>query len=151
ALRPGVDSIALDARGEWLYYGPMTHESLFRVRTADLRDPALSQAQLGAKVEKYADKPLSDGMSMDDADDVYVTDVEHRGIAVIPPDRSLRTLVKDDRIRWADGLSWGPDGWLYFTDSAIQDQLLKMPSYVRAHAPYFLWRVKPGGTGTPGQ
>jgi sugar lactone lactonase YvrE len=151
ALRPGVDSIALDARGEWLYYGPMSHDSLFRVRTADLRDPALSQAQLAARVERYSDKPLSDGMSMDDAGNVYVTDVEHRGIAEVSADRALHTLVKDDRIRWADGLSWGPDGWLYFTDSAIQDQLLELPSHIRSRAPYFIWRVRPGTIGTPGQ
>ena len=37
-LRIGVDTIALDRRGEWLYYGPVTGGTLFRVRTADLND-----------------------------------------------------------------------------------------------------------------
>lgn len=151
ALRPGVDSIALDAPGEWLYYGPMAHEKLFRVRTIGLRDRQLSTRQLAERVEAYADKPLSDGMTIDDAGTLYVTDVEHRGIATIGPDRALRTLVKDERIRWADGLSWGPDGWLYLSDSAIQDQLFKSQGFIRDHAPYFLWRLKPGAVGRPGQ
>jgi sugar lactone lactonase YvrE len=150
-LRPAVDSIALDARGEWLYYGPMAHTSLFRIRTADLLDRTLSAPELAKRVEKYGDKPLSDGLSMDAEDNVYVTDVEHRGIARIAPDRTLHTLIKDDRVRWADGLSFGPDGWLYVADSAIQDHLFKSKSYIREHAPYFLWRFKPGPSGTPGQ
>ena len=150
-LRPAVDSIALDGRGEWLYYGPMAHTSLFRVRTADLLDRGLSRADLARRVETYADKPLTDGLSMDNDDNVYATDVEHRGIAVIAPDRTLKTLIKDDRVRWADGLSFGPDGWLYIADSAIQDHLFKSKGYIREHAPYFLWRFKPGPSGTPGQ
>lgn len=151
ALRPAVDSIALDHAGEWLYYGPMCHENLFRVRTADLLDRNLTAEQLGSKVEVYAAKPQSDGLSMDDDGNVYITDVEHRGVAVIGSDRKLQTLVKDPRIRWADGLSFGPDGWLYIADSAIQDQLFKSKATIRKNSPYFIWRFKPGAVGTPGQ
>jgi sugar lactone lactonase YvrE len=151
ALRPAVDSIALDHAGEWLYYGPMSHESLFRVRTADLLDRNLTAEQLGTRVELYAAKPQSDGLSMDDAGNIYLTDVEHRGVAVLGTDRKLQTLIKDPRIRWADGLSFGPDGWLYIADSAIQDQLFKSKATIRKNSPYFLWRFKPGPVGTPGQ
>ena len=37
-LRIGIDTIALDRRGEWLYYGPVTGVTLWRVRVADLND-----------------------------------------------------------------------------------------------------------------
>ena len=45
-VRPGVDSIALDDAGEWLYFAPVTNTHLYRVRTADLHDPRLSWREL---------------------------------------------------------------------------------------------------------
>ncbi|GAF88527.1 unnamed protein product, partial [marine sediment metagenome] len=66
-------------------------------------------------------------------------------------DGSLETLVKDERIRWADGLSFGPDGWLYLADSAIPHLILQSPEHIASQAPYHIWRFKPGTDGWPGQ
>jgi len=150
-LKPAVDSIALDRSGEWLYYGPMAHESMFRVRTQDLNDRSLTSEELGNKVEEFGPKPLSDGLSMDLEDTIYITDVEHGAILALGPDRNLKTLVKDPRLRWPDGLSFGPGHWLYISDSALQDVLFKSKKYIRAKAPYYIFRFKPGPRGIAGQ
>ena len=150
-LRIGVDSIALDKRGEWLYYGPVSGDRLHRIATRDLNDTALGDDALGARVEDFGPKPLSDGLSMDVEDNVYLTDPEHGAILALGPDRSLRTLVKDPRLRWPDGLSFGPDGWLYVTCSALQHVLFVRTAHMRAHAPYQIFRFKPGPAGVPGQ
>ena len=150
-LRIGVDSIALDKRGEWLYYGPVSGDRLHRIATRDLNDTALDDDALGARVENFGPKPLSDGLSMDVEDNVYLTDPEHGAILALGPDRSLRTLVKDPRLRWPDGLSFGPDGWLYVTCSALQHVLFVRTAHMRAHAPYQIFRFKPGPAGVPGQ
>ena len=150
-LRIGVDSIALDKRGEWLYYGPVSGDRLHRIATRDLNDTALDDDALGARVEDFGPKPLSDGLSMDVEDNVYLTDPEHGAILALGPDRSLRTLVKDPRLRWPDGLSFGPDGWLYVTCSALQHVLFVRTAHMRAHAPYQIFRFKPGPAGVPGQ
>ena len=149
-VRIGVDSITLDARGEWLYYGPFTGDRLYRIRTADLRNPSLDAAALGARVEDHAPKTISDGLSIDLADTVYITDPEHSAILTVGADRTLHTLVKDPRLRWPDGLSFGPDGWLYVTCSALQDVMLRSASAVREHAPYQVYRFRPGAAGVPG-
>ncbi|MCW5890500.1 MAG: hypothetical protein KIT14_08105 [bacterium] len=150
-LRIGVDSIALDRRGEWLYYGPVTGATLWRVRAADLRDPALSPEALAARVESYAPKTISDGMSSDDQGNLYLTDPEHGAVLAVGPDRRLRTLVKDPMLRWPDGLSFGPDGWLYLTCSALEVVLFTAGSAVEDNAPYQIYRFKPGGTAPAGQ
>jgi sugar lactone lactonase YvrE len=150
-LRIGVDTIALDRRGEWLYYGPVNGARLHRVATRHLRDPALSAQQLAATVEDFGPKPISDGATTDDAGAVYLTDPEHSAVLALGQDRILRTLVKDPRLRWPDGLSFGPDGWLYVTCSALQHVLFVSDATMRAHAPYQIYRFKPGATATPGQ
>ena len=150
-VKPAVDSIALDRNGEWLYYGPMAHESMFRVRTKDLNNRSLSSEELGSKVEKFGPKPLSDGLSMDLADNIYITDVEHGAILKLGSDRKLATLIKDARLRWPDGLSFGPDNWLYISDSALQDVMFKSKKYIRSKAPYYIFKFKPGPSGIAGQ
>ena len=143
AVRPGVDSIALDEQGDWLYFAPVTSRWLYRVHRRDLDDAALLRAPLEAGVERYAEKTMSDGIAIDAEGTVYLTDLEHSAIVALDPDRKLRTLVKDDRLRWPDGLAFGPDGWLYVTCSALHQVILKSPAEIASHAPYQIWRFRP--------
>ncbi len=150
-LRIGVDSIALDKRGEWLYYGSVTGDRMYRIATKDLNDTSLSPAALSAKVQDFAAKTLSDGLTMDERDDIYLSDMEHSAILMLGPDGKLTTLLKDSRLRWPDGFSFGPDGWLYVTCSSLQHVLFVSSAHMRAHAPYQIFRFKPGPSGVPGQ
>ena len=151
ALKPGVDGIAIDRNDEWVYYGAMTHDTMYRIKVADLLDDSLSQGALAARVEAVGQKPLNDGLSTDNAGNLLITDVEHNAVIRMKPDGELTTLVRDNRIRWADALSYGPDGWLYVADSAIPDQMLQTKAHIEANAPYHIFRFKPDIDGVPGQ
>ena len=141
-LKPGIDGIAVDPAGQYVYYAPMAHSGLYRVPVAALTDTALAPAALAAQVRRVGRKPLSDGIGVDSAGNVLITDVEHRGLAIMAPTGQLRTLVRDPRIRWADGLSFGADGFVYFTDSAIPDQMLRSKSHIREAGPYTIFRFR---------
>ncbi len=143
-LKIGVDSIALDKQGRWLYYAPVSDDRIYRIETRDLNDEALSADALGAKVEIWGRKTLSDGITMDVEDDIYLSDMEHSAIVKLRPDHTLVTLLKDERLRWPDGFSFGPDGWLYVTCSALHQVILRSPSEIRGRAPYQIFRFKPG-------
>jgi len=67
------------------------------------------------------------------------------------PQGKLETLIKDKRIHWPDGMSFGPDNWLYFTDSALNNVIGKTPQYILDHAPYHIFRFKPGMSAYAGQ
>ena len=150
-LKPGVDGIAIDRNDEWVYYGAMTHDTMYRIKVADLLDDSLSQGALAARVEAVGPKPLNDGLSTDNEGNLLITDVEHNAVIRMNPDGELTTLVRDNRIRWADALSYGPDGWLYVADSAIPDQMLQTKAHIEANAPYHIFRFKPDIDGVPGQ
>ncbi|MDH3728509.1 MAG: major royal jelly family protein [Myxococcales bacterium] len=150
-FKPGVDGIAIDRNDEWLYYGAMAHDTMYRVKVSDLLDPLLRDEALAAGVRAVGTKPLNDGLSTDNDGNLLITDVEHGAVLRMAPNGELTTLVKSERIRWADALSYGPDGWLYVADSAIPDQVLRSKAHIAAKAPYHIFRFKPGVAGVPGQ
>jgi sugar lactone lactonase YvrE len=150
SIRPGVDSIGLDAAGEWLYFAPVTSLQLYRARTADLVDAQLSAAELAGRVEVYAPKTMSDGIALDAAGNVYLTDLEHSAITVLRTDRTLETLVQSPQLRWPDGLSFGPNGTLYLTCSSLHQVIGLPPASVGAHAPYQVLRLALGVEAVPG-
>jgi sugar lactone lactonase YvrE len=150
AIRPGVDSIALDRKGEWLYFAAMTARKMYRVKTADLDDTSLTAEQLAAKVESFGDKTVSDGITTDDEGRVYLSDPEHNAVVAMQPDGKLETLLVDSKLRWPDGFSFGPDGWLYLTCSSLQHVIMKSADEIAAHGPYHIFRFKPGASAAPG-
>ncbi|MEM8483942.1 MAG: L-dopachrome tautomerase-related protein [Bacteroidota bacterium] len=150
ALKPGVDGLALSKDDAWLYYGAMTHDGLYRVRTADLLDQTLDAATLGSRVERVGTKPLNDGLTIDVDNNVYITAVEHNGVIRMNPDGNLESLIDDDRVRWADGISYGGDGYIYFTDSAIPDLMLQSRAHIDARAPFYIYRFRADVEGVPG-
>ena len=150
ALKAGVDGIAVDPSGEWVWFAAMNHDTMYRVRAADLRDASLVEAELEKRVQAVGRKPLNDGLSADVEGNVLITDVEHGAVLRMNPQGRLETLVKSPRIRWADALSHGPDGWLYLADSAIPHQMLQSKAHIAANAPYYIYRFKPGIAGLAG-
>jgi sugar lactone lactonase YvrE len=151
SLKGGVDGIAFDSEGTWLYFAAINQSGLYRVRLEDLTNIKLPPEQLADRVERFSDKPLSDGLSTDIARNVYVTDVEHGAVFIVGADKDPKTLIRSARIRWADALSFGPGGWLYLADSAIPEQVLKSREYILAKGPYHIFRFRPGFEGIPGR
>jgi sugar lactone lactonase YvrE len=85
SLKVGVDGIAVSRDGLWLAWGAITHDTLFRAATADLRDRSLAPAALATRIVAVGRKPLSDGLSTDVAGNVLITDVEHGAVLRMAP------------------------------------------------------------------
>jgi sugar lactone lactonase YvrE len=151
-LRGAVNPITIDADEEWVYYGPMSGLSLYRVRLADLMDESLSAEQLGARVERFGDKPASAGITIDDAGNVYVTDVGARGVGVTAPDGRYRLLVQDDvLLDWPDGLAVGDDGYVYVAANGLYRTWLSHEALGRPEPPFPLVRFKALAPSTAGR
>lgn len=132
------DAIALSPDGEYLYYQPIAARALYRVRTAALRDPNGKP-----KAEKYADTFPVDGIWMDRAGNIYLSNLEKDGVSRLTPQRKLESLVTDRRLQWPDTFSEGPDGAIYITASHINES----PTYNQGKStrttPYAVFKFKP--------
>lgn len=143
-MRVGVDGIALDGHNEWLYYGPMTGDAIWRVRTDDLLNESLDDDALQRRLERYAARPNAGGMCMDAAGTLYLTEVEGRSIGCIDAAerRYWRVLTRDD-LFWPDDVVSGPDGAIY----VVVSQLPHAPPFNggenRAQPPFVVVRFLP--------
>ena len=149
AMRGGVNGLAFST--DWLYFSAISGSGLFRVRLSDLRNAEMPTSQLGARVERYSDKPLSNGLTIDLNGNVYVTDIEHSAIFIIGAGHSPRTLIQSPALRWPNAMSFGPDGYIFVSDSALPELILQNREHIDANGPYRVFRFRPGFAGIPGQ
>lgn len=142
-LMPGIDGLDIDPTGRWIYVAAMSHSEAYRLPLALAADFSVAPDKVAASVVSIGKKPLSDGIRVDSAQNVLITDINHNGIFVLNGDSGQSyTLIRDRRIRWADGLSLGGDGYWYLADSAIPHQMLQSKAHMAAHKPYYIFRFK---------
>ena len=138
-----ADSIALSNDGETLYWKALTGKTLYRIATSALRDEGLGADALGEAVEAVGETEITDGLWIHSSGRFFLTAVEK--YAVIERDGDAETVaVQDDRLRWPDTMSEGPDGAMYVTASHIQDSPWFNPE-ADASVPSALFRFDPDG------
>ncbi|MEM9102970.1 MAG: L-dopachrome tautomerase-related protein [Pseudomonadota bacterium] len=113
--RIGVNPITIDSKNEWVYFGAMSGLSLYRATTKDLLNEALSAKALAKKVQRYGDKPISDGIAVDDGGNVYITAITNNAIGMTQPNGQYVELFSNDSLSWPDGFAIGPNHQIYFT------------------------------------
>jgi sugar lactone lactonase YvrE len=141
--RLGLNPITLDPKGEWLYFGSMTGRTLWRVKMEDVLNPSLSTEELGKKVQAYGQKAVSDGISVDSAGNVYITDLGANAIGVTKPDGSYGPHVQDELLLWPDGLSYGPDGYFYVTVNQLHRHGVLNQGNSTVQPPFHVVRFRP--------
>jgi sugar lactone lactonase YvrE len=149
--RVGINPIAIDKHGEWLYYGPMHGRSMYRIRTADLRNAGLAPDALATKPERWSDKPICDGISIDNGGNVYLGDLANNAIGVIGSDRKYRVLIADPRLSWVDAFSFGDDGFLYAVVNQLHRSAVLNGGKSTTRPPYLIVKFRPLSGGTIGR
>ena len=114
-----ADGIALSPDGRTFYWQALTGRTLYSVPTADLQDPGRAA---GVRPMVVAITHPADGLWIDAVGHLYVTNPETNAVEMAErPGAPLQTLVRDDRLRWPDTFSQGPNGAIYISASHIQD------------------------------
>jgi hypothetical protein len=142
----GVNPIAVDRKGEWLYYGPRNGASLFKIKTQLLTDPAILPHVLSSQVTGVSPKPICDSMTIDSKGRIYFGDISRGSIDYVAPEENylnLRLLLEDPRIMWPGGLSIGPDGLLHFFSSQLHRTSFFNSGKDVTAPPFSLFKIRP--------
>lgn len=148
----GADGIVLDNAEKWLYFAPLNKQYVYRIAMADIANDALSDKQLAEKVQRYAEKPNNGGLSIDADDNLYLTIVGGRKVGVIPADtREYRDFAADKDMIWPDGVSIGPDGYMYTGAAQLPLSAAFNDGVGSNKAPYLIYKFKPLAEGVVGR
>lgn len=152
-IRPhiGVNPITEDLNNEWVYFGPMHGLSLYRIKAEDLANKTLSENELAPRVERYSDKPISDGISIDKVGNIYLGELAENAIGVISPDRKYVRLTQCPRLSWVDSFSFGANGQLYAVVNRLHQSATLNAGVFVAKPPFYLLKVNALASGMPGR
>lgn len=150
--RLGVNPITIDPSYEWVYFGAMHSRSLYRIQAVDLLNDEMLSKDLAAKVERYGEKPLSGGITVDSQSNVYITDLESNAIGVTAKNGRYSKLINDvNALRWPDGICIGPNGYLYVVTSKLHLSPLFNRGRDETAPPYLVARFKGLASSTVGR
>jgi sugar lactone lactonase YvrE len=141
-----ADGIELSGDGKYLYWQAIKGDELYRIPTEALLGAGLRGEDVSGKVEPYGKNGVNDGLLIArGTDDMYLSSVQDNAIKVRNlaegPSAEARIVVQDERLRWPDTFSQGPDGTIYVTTSHIQDSAFFKPDAPPA-LPTQLWKLK---------
>ena len=140
-----ADGIELSGDGAWLYWQAIKGDTLYRIPTRVLVERGLKGEDVGDAVEDYGHNGVNDGLLFDRGSNrMFLTSVQDDAIKMRDldggPQAGVQVVVQDERLRWPDTFSQGPDGTVYVTTSHIQDSAFFKPE-APAALPTELWKL----------
>jgi sugar lactone lactonase YvrE len=147
----GVNPITEDLNNEWVYFGPMHGHSLYRIKADDLVNEKLDATALANRVERFSDKPISDGITIDKDNNIYLGELAENAIGVISPDRKYKKLAQSAELSWVDSFSFGSNGKLYAVVNRLHQSATLNGGVLKAKPPFYLIQVNALALGLPGR
>ena len=140
--RYGLNPIAIDPVGRWVYFGSMSARKVYRIASEILAQSVGAVPQEEA-VEYWCEKPHCDGFDVDAEGNVYVTDIANNAIGIASPD-GYRILAKDDQLLgWPDGVELDAQGkWLYITANQLHRHPLLNAGEDDSQPPFHVLRLR---------
>jgi sugar lactone lactonase YvrE len=141
-----ADGIELDSSGKYLYWQAIKGDELYRIPTSALTGAGLKGEDVSSQVEHYGINGVNDGLLIArGTEDMYLSSVQDNAVKVRNlaegPKGKAHIVVQDERLRWPDTFSQGPDGAIYVTTSHIQDSAFFKPD-APAALPTQLWKLR---------
>ena len=142
--RVGINPITLSADGETLYFGAMSGTRFYSASASFFRN-FRSRKEIASTIKEYGKKPVSDGSTIDQKGNIYITNLENNSLDVLRPNGKLETVVKDKEILdWPDNTRLGADGWIYMAVNQLQKTKAFNNGQEKGEPPYLIVKVYVG-------
>jgi sugar lactone lactonase YvrE len=135
------DGLALDPRGDYLYYQPLSARRLYRIPTSALRGTDGRPERTALAVQDLGPSIMTDGMDCDARGILYFTSIEENAIVARTPDGKYITIAEGPAISWPDSFAIAR-GKLFFTTSQIHKTAWFTPDNSMPTTPYQLLRTE---------
>lgn len=146
----GVNPITLDHNNQWLYYGAMSGTSLYRIKAQELANLKAQDSELASHVERYSDKPLCDGITIDQANNIYLGELAANAIGVVSPDRHYKRLAESKELAWVDSFSFGAGRELFAVVNQLHRSAVLNAGEQTAKPPFLILKLNALDKGVPG-
>lgn len=114
-----MNAISIDPAFEFVYFGAINGEEIFRIPAAALADETLDDAALATQIEVYGKKGPNDGFIVDEQGRVFSGDTTRNAVTVSTGDEIEIFAQDDTRLRWPDGFAFAPDGTLFIVANQL--------------------------------
>ncbi|MBL1222466.1 cupin domain-containing protein [Chryseobacterium sp. L7] len=139
--RVGVNPITLSDDRETLFFGSMNGTAWYKVPARLFRENA-DDTTIGHAIQKFGDKPVSDGVATDKNGNHYITNLGGHSISKLDSNGTLSELVKDAGLKWPDNVAVSEDGYLYISVNQLNTTTAFSGEKDSGTPPYFIYRVK---------
>lgn len=121
----GLDGIQISPDGKYIYYSPLTSNTLYSVPTANLRERdsnPLADLWAHANVSSHGQRGANaNGFEGDSNGKVYqLMPTQNAVYYFVPSDGQTHGYLQDPRILWPDGASIGSDGYIYLNINQVR-------------------------------
>ncbi|KMQ61385.1 cupin [Chryseobacterium angstadtii] len=139
--RVAVNPITLSNDRETIFFGSMNGTSWYKVPARLFRDNS-DDITIGNSIQKFGDKPISDGAATDKSGNHYITNLGGHSISKLDANGQLTELIKDGRLKWPDNVAVSEDGYLYISVNQLNSTPAFSGEADKGKPPYFIYRVK---------
>lgn len=138
----GINPIAEDFNNKWVYFGAMHGHSFYRIRAKDLANERITAKELASRVKHYSNKPISDGIAIDKAGNIYLGELAENALGRVNTKKKYQRLAQSADLSWVDSLSAGNDGYLYAVVNRLHLSATLNGGKAESKPPYYLIRMK---------
>lgn len=139
--RVGINPITLSDDKETIFFGAMNGTAWYQVPARLFREDT-DDYTIGNAIQKFGDKPVSDGVATDKNGNHYITNLGGHSISKLDANGELSEFVKDGRLKWPDNVAISDDGYLYISVNQLDSTPAFSGGKDKGQPPYFIYRIK---------
>ncbi|MCT2560382.1 L-dopachrome tautomerase-related protein [Chryseobacterium herbae] len=139
--RVGINPITLSYDKETIFFGAMNGTTWYQVPAKLFRENSDDQT-IGNAIQKFGDKPVSDGVATDQHGNHYITNLGEHSISKLAANGQLSEVIKDGKLKWPDNVAVSEDGYLYISVNQLDSTTAFSGDQDKGKSPYFIYRIK---------